>query len=205
MQRPTKDIVAEYEKDTNDKAEQFERDKEQSLFNKEQVKNRRMRFNAEIQDVRVEIKDKFPDGKVTEQNLINSGITTIYPLLCVKCDTFKIFPYQFLTKQGFDNGKNTCCLCMSMNSSVVQKYTKPKLFKCECGLSFVVKDSDAYYKHLADKTHQNHIDKMLHGVKYSQKELRHLCSLNKITYYKNMSIPVMVQTLTLLGDKLKLN
>ena len=182
MERPTKEVNDEYAKDVDDKVKQFEKDKEQALLNKEQVKNRRIRFDVEIEDVRIEIKDKYPEGKVKEPNLIKSGITNIYPLLCVKCDSFKVFPYQFLTKQGFDNGKNTCGVCMSINSSIVKKYTKPKLFKCECGSTFVSKDSDAYYKHLADKSHQNNMDKILNGVEYSQKQLRDLCRLNKIAF-----------------------
>ena len=78
MERPTKDVIDEYAKDVDDKVKQFEKDKEQALLNKEQVKNRRIRFDVEIEDVRIDIKDKYPEGKVKEPNLIKSGITNIY-------------------------------------------------------------------------------------------------------------------------------
>ena len=66
MERPTKDVIDEYAKDVDDKVKQFEKDKEQALLNKEQVKNRRIRFDVEIEDVRIDIKDKYPEGKVKD-------------------------------------------------------------------------------------------------------------------------------------------
>ena len=124
--------------------------------------------------------------------------------LCVKCETYKIFPYEFLTKQGFDNGKNTCSQCMAENTAQVKKYTKPKKFDCQCGLKFVSKDSEAYYVHISDKTHVTRMEKMLRGIRYSQKQLRDIAKINKIPYYKNLSMPDMVKQLDALGDKLVL-
>ena len=151
-----------------------------------------------------EIKQKYKDGKVKEPHLIKAGIKKIIPQMCVKCETYKVFPYEFLTRQGFDNGKNTCSQCMAENTAQVKKYTKPKKFNCECGLKFVSKDRDAYYIHISDKTHAGRIEKMLRGVRYSQKELRDIAKINKIPYYKNLSMPDLVKQLDALKDKLKL-
>ena len=77
-------------------------------------------------------------------------------------------------------------------------------FNCECGLKFVSKDSEAYYVHISDKTHVTRMEKMLRGIRYSQKQLRDIAKINKIPYYKNLSMPDMVKQLDALGKKLKL-
>ena len=93
---------------------------------------------------------------------------------------------------------------MAENTAQVKKYTKPKKFICECGLKFVSKDSDAYYIHISDKTHVGRMEKMLRGVRYNQKDLREIAKINKIPYYKHLSMPDMVKQLDALGSKFKL-
>ena len=93
---------------------------------------------------------------------------------------------------------------MADNTAQVQKYAKPKKFNCECGLKFVSKDSEAYYVHIFGKTHVTRMEKMLRGIRYSQKQLRDIAKINKIPYYKNLNMPDLVKKLDDLGSKLKL-
>ena len=204
MERPTPDVFKDYQKDINERDKKLEDDKQEYVANRTELKSKRLKQAEEYGDVVQEIKQKYPDGKVHEKVLRDSGIKKIIPNLCVKCETYKIFPYEFLTKQGFDNGKNTCSLCMATNTAQVKKYTKEKKYSCKCGLKFVSKDADAYHIHIADKTHKTRMEKMLRGVKYSQKQLRDMCRLNTIPYYKNLSMPEMVKQLDALGSELKL-
>ena len=204
MERPTPDIEALYRKDIDEKEQQQEKDKEEYVANKTALKTKRMKQAEEFGQVLGEIKEKYNGGKVKEPNLIKAGIKKIYPMLCVKCETYKVFPYDFITAQGFDNGSNKCSVCMAENTAQVRRYTKPKKFNCECGLKFVAKDSEAYYIHISDKTHAGRMEKMLRGVRYSQKDLREIAKINKIPYYKNLSMPNLVKQLDALGDKLKL-
>jgi len=204
MERPTPDVLVDYQKDIDARAKRQEKEKEEYVSNRTELKTKRMKQAEQYGEVIEEIKQKYPDGKVKEKLLRDAGIKKIIPQMCVKCDTYKIFPYEFLTKQGFDNGKNTCSQCMAQNTAQVKKYTKPKRFICECGLKFVAKDSEAYYIHISDKTHAGRMEKMLRGVRYSQKELRDIARTNKIPYYKNLRMPDLVKKLDALGDKLKL-
>ena len=204
MERPTPDVLVDYQKDIDARAKQQAKDKEEYLANKTALKTKRLMQAEQYGEVVQEIKEKYPSGKVTEKLLKDAGIKKIIPQMCVKCEIYKVFPYEFLTKQGFDNGKNTCSQCMAENTAQVKKYTKQKKFVCECGLKFVSKDSDAYYIHISDKTHAGRMEKMLRGVRYSQKELRDIAKINKIQYYKNLSMPDLVKQLDALKDKLKL-
>ena len=204
MERPTPDVFKDYQKDIDERDKKLEDDKQEYVANRTELKSKRLKQAEQFGEVLEEIKEKYPGGKVKEPHLLKSGIKKIYPMLCVKCDTYKIFPYNYLTRQNFDNGKNTCSLCMAENTEQVKKYTKEKKYSCECGLKFVSKDADAYHIHIADKTHKTRMEKMLRGVKYSQKQLRDMCRLNTIPYYKNLSMPEMVKQLDELGSELKL-
>lgn len=204
MERPTPDVLVDYQKDIDARKKQEQKEKDEYVSNKTALKTKRMKQAEQYGEVIEEIKQKYKDGKVKEPHLIKAGIKKIIPQMCVKCETYKVFPYEFLTRQGFDNGKNTCSQCMAENTAQVKKYTKPKNFECQCGLKFVSNQTEAYYIHMADKTHETRIAKVLRGVRYSQKELRDMCSLNKIPYYKNLSMPDMVKKLDDLGSKLKL-
>ena len=204
MERPTPDVLKDYQKDIDARKKQEQKEKEEYVSNKTALKTKRMKLAEQYGEVVQEIKEKYPGGKVKEPNLIKAGHKKIIPMLCTKCETYKVFPYDFLTKQGFDNGKNTCSQCMAENTKLVKKYTKEKKFICECGLKYVSNDSDAYYIHISDKTHETRMQKMLRGVRYSQKELRDIAKINKIPYYKNLSMPDLVKQLDALGSKLKL-
>ena len=204
MERPTPDVLVDYQKDIDARAQQQVKEKEEYVSNRIALKTKRMKQAEEYGEVIEEIKQKYKDGKVKEPHLIKAGHKKIIPFMCVKCETYKIMPYEFLSKQGFELGRNTCSQCMAENTAQVKKYTKEKKFNCECGKSFVSKDSDAYYIHISDKTHAGRMEKMLRGVRYSQKELRDIAKINKIPYYKNLSMPDLVKQLDNLGSKLKL-
>ena len=204
MDHPTPDVLVDYQKDIDARAKRQEKEKEEYVSNQTAFKTKRLMQAEQYGEVVQEIKEKYPGGKVTEKLLKDAGIKKIIPQMCVKCEIYKVFPYEFLTRQGFDNGSNKCSVCMAENTEKVKKYTKPKKFNCECGKSFVSKDSDAYYIHVSDKTHETRMQKMLRGVRYSQKELRDIARINKIPYYKNLSMPDLVKQLDALGDKLKL-
>ena len=204
MEHPTPDVLVDYQKDIDARAQQQAKEKQEYVSNRTALKTKRLMQAEQYGEVIEEIKQKYPRGKVQEPHLIKSGIKKIIPMLCIKCDIYKVFPQDFLTKQGFDNGSNKCSVCMAENTEKVKKYTKPKKFNCECGKSFVSKDSDAYYIHISDKTHETRIAKVLRGVRYSQKQLRDIARINKIPYYKNLNMPDLVKQLDALGDKLKL-
>jgi hypothetical protein len=204
MERPTPDVLKDYQKDIDARAQQQEKEKEEYVSNRTALKTKRMKQAEQYGEVIEEIKQKYKDGKVKEPHLIKAGIKKIIPQMCVKCETYKVFPYDFLTRQGFDNGSNKCSVCMAENTAQVKKYTKPKKFECQCGLKFVSNQTEAYYIHMADKTHETRIAKVLRGVRYSQKELREIAKINKIPYYKNLSMPDLVKQLDALKDKLKL-
>lgn len=204
MERPTPDVIDEYKKVADEISSVDERDIILFKRRSEELKLRRMKNADDYNEVVEEIKNKYPDGVVKEPHLINKGISKVIPLLCSKCDCYKIFPYQFLTKQGYDNGKNNCSLCMSINTCGVRKYTKKNDYTCDCCLKFDSNDCDKYLKHIEDKSHQNRLDKMLNGVRYNQKQLRELCSINNIAYYKSLTIPNMVKMLKLLGKDIKM-
>ena len=73
-----------------------EKEKEEHVSNRTELKTKRMKQAEEYGEVIEEIKLKDPDGKVKEKLLRDAGIKKTIPNLCVKCETYKIFPYEFL-------------------------------------------------------------------------------------------------------------
>jgi hypothetical protein len=167
--------------------------------------NTRIRNKLEEQrkEVLHEIKTDYPKG-INESYLLNQGINKIIPMKCNNCNNFRIYPYQFLTKQGRMGVKGNCSFCMEDTSKITQKSLDKNKVKCKCGISYYHSDN-GYYAHISTSRHQNNMKKLVNGVKYSAKELDKLCSLNNIPYYKTLDMIGAAEKLNNLGDKLKTN
>lgn len=167
--------------------------------------NRRIRDKAEEQkkEVLYEIKTNYPNG-ITESYLLNKGFNKIIPMKCDNCKNYRIFPYQFLTKQGRMGIKNKCSFCMSDDSKVTQKSLDKNMVECKCGIKYYASDNGKA-KHENTSRHINNMKKLVKGKKYSSKEMDKLCSLNNILYYKSLDMKSQAEALNKLGDKLKTN
>ena len=167
--------------------------------------NTRIRNKLEEQrkEVLHEIKTEYPKG-ITEPYLLNQGINKIIPMKCDSCNNFRIYPYQFLTKQGRMGLKNKCSFCMEDTSKITKKSLDKNMVTCKCGIKYYHSE-DGHYKHIATSRHQNNMKKLVNDKKYTAKELDKLCSLNNIPYYKSLDMIAQADALNKLGDKLKTN
>ena len=163
----------------------------------------RDKYEDQKNEVIQEIKTQYPAG-VTEKYLLDKGINTIVPMKCDNCKNFRIYPYQFMTKQGRMGLKNKCSFCMEDDSKITQKSLNKNMKVCECGIKYYHSD-DGYYKHIATSRHINNMKKLVNGKKYTAKEMDKLCSLNGILYYKSLDMIGQAEQLNKLGDKLKTN
>jgi len=170
---------------------------------KEKNSSIRNKLEEQRKEVLHEIKTDYPDG-ITEPYLLNQGINEIVPMKCDSCNNFRIYPYQFLTKQGRMGTKGNCSFCMADTSKITQKSLDKNKVTCKCGIRYYHSEN-GYYAHIQTSRHQNNMKKLVNGVKYSAKELDKLCSLNNIPYYKTLDMIGAAEQLNKLGDKLKTN
>ena len=139
--------------------------------------------------------------KVVEPDLINKGFNIVYPFNCAKCGIVKAFPYDFLTTDKNDNGKNHCSQCMKSASETIKKCTSKNNVKCACGVSY-------YCTPLSKLNHENtmkHLNnirqlKIFNGNIYKQSELRLICSLNGVKDYKALTIDEMIEGILKVKD-----
>jgi len=139
--------------------------------------------------------------KVVELDLINKGFNIVHPFNCAKCGIVKAFPYDFLTTDKKDNGKNHCSQCMKSASETIKKCTSKNNVKCACGVSY-------YCTPLSQANHENtnkHLNnirqlKIFNGKIYKQGELRAICSLNGVKDYKALTIDEMIEGILKVKD-----
>jgi len=139
--------------------------------------------------------------KVVELDLINKGFNIVHPFNCAKCGIVKAFPYDFLTTDKKDNGKNHCSQCMKSASETIKKCTSKNNVKCACGVSY-------YCTPLSQANHENtnkHLNnirqlKIFNGNIYKQGELRAICSLNGVKDYKALTIDEMIEGILKVKD-----
>jgi len=170
---------------------------------KEENTRIRNKLDEQRKEVLHEIKTDYPKG-INESYLLNQGINKIIPMKCNNCNNFRIYPYQFLTKQGRMGVKGNCSFCMEDTSKITQKSLDKNKVTCKCGIKYYHSDN-GYYAHISTSRHQNNMKKLVNGVKYTAKELDKLCSLNNIPYYKTLDMIAQADALNKLGDKLKTN
>ena len=170
---------------------------------KEKNSSIRNKLEEQRKEVLHEIKTDYPDG-ITEPYLLNQGINEIVPMKCDSCNNFRIYPYQFLTKQGRMGTKGNCSFCMADTSKITQKSLDKNKVTCKCGIRYYHSEN-GYYAHIQTSRHQNNMKKLVNGVKYTAKEMDKLCSLNNIPYYKTLDMIGAAEQLNKLGDKLKTN
>ena len=170
---------------------------------KEKNSSIRNKLEEQRKEVLHEIKTDYPKG-ITESYLLNQGINKILPMKCNNCNNFRIYPYQFLTKQGRMGVKGNCSFCMNDTSKITQKSLDKNKVTCKCGIRYYHSDN-GYYAHISTSRHQNNMKKLVNGVKYTAKDMDKLCSLNNIPYYKTLDMIAQADALNKLGDKLKTN
>lgn len=172
---------------------------------KENRKLTKQKIDKEYEEVLNEIKEKYPTGEIVEKYLRETlCISKIYPQMCNSCNHFKIYPYEFLTKQGRDNGKNRCQTCMSEKTKSSRQSVEKHQVRCKCGVLYYGNE-DNYYKHINSKQHLNNMEKLVKGVRYTEAQMFQLCRLNHIPYYKTMNQKKMAEVLNNLGDELKVD
>ena len=170
---------------------------------KEKNSSIRNKLEEQRKEVLHEIKTDYPDG-ITEPYLLNQGINEIVPMKCDSCNNFRIYPYQFLTKQGRMGTKGNCSFCMADTSKITQKSLDKNKVTCKCGIRYYHSEN-GYYAHIQTSRHQNNMKKLVNDKKYTAKEMDKLCSLNSIPYYKTLDMIAQADALNKLGDKLKTN
>jgi len=150
-----------------------------------------------LEDVK-EIHERY-GYKVVEPDLINKGFNIVHPFNCAKCGIVKAFPYDFLTADKKDNGKNHCTQCMKSASQTVKNCTSKNNVKCACGVSYYCTPL-SQVKH--EKKHLNNIRqlKIFNGKIFKQGELRMICSLNGVKDYKELTIDEMIEGILKVKD-----
>ena len=108
MEHPTSDVLADYEYDRKESFDYNTKLEVEMRRRHEDNKRQRLRYEAQYEEVLHEIKKDYKDTKVKEPYLLKQNIEDIFPLMCNKCNTYKVFPYQFLTKQNRDHGRGNC-------------------------------------------------------------------------------------------------
>jgi len=191
----------EYNEDEVDLVEARHRTREEQIMSEVQFRKqaRQDRENERNRDLEKEIKDIHSKYgyEVKEEYLLIQGITKVFPLICNKCKTFKVFPYAFLTRTNKDNGKNHCSTCMNESSKTVSKCVEKNKLNCPCGLSYYCTDLKKS-KHELSKTHINGVKqlKINNGKRiYKIGELRRICSANSIKYYNTLKLDEMLDQL----------
>ena len=86
-----------------------EKEIQNEILDRKQI---RIRKDLERENTIKEMHEKY-GYKVTEPNLISQGCRKVFPQDCAKCKNIKCFPYEFLTDEKLDSGKNHCTQCMS--------------------------------------------------------------------------------------------
>ena len=170
---------------------------------KEENTRMRNKLDEQKKEVLHEIKTDYPKG-ITEPYLLNQGINKIIPMKCNNCNNFRIYPYQFLTKQGRMGIKGNCSFCMADTSKITQKSLNKNMVECQCGIKYYASDN-GHAKHVMTSRHINNMDKLVQGKKYTAKQMDKLCSLNNIPHYKSLSMIHAAEQLNKLGDKLNTN
>ena len=192
-------IIDPLEKEAKRSAEIVAEDKQR----KEDNKKIRNKLEEQKKEVLHEIKTDYPKG-VTEPYLLEKGIDKVLPMKCNNCKNYRIYPYQFLTKQGRMGIKGNCSFCMEDTSKITLKSLNKGMVTCKCGIKYYGSD-DGYYKHIQTSRHQNNLKKLVNDKKYTAKEMDKLCSLNGIPYYKTLDMIGQADALNKLGNKLKTN
>lgn len=158
-----------------------EMEKREAKIRKQENKKKRSNENEERLEVERDILKRYGSTKVKDENLIKKGITDISPRCCMACNTYKIFPYEFLNAKGNDNDKSNCSKCMSEISKRVSKYK----VECVCGTSFNPTDI-GQSKHECSRTHINALKQLKAtglNVVYKMPSLIKICEANDIKYY----------------------
>jgi hypothetical protein len=176
-----------------------EMEKREAKYRKQENIKKRRDENEERLEVEIDILKIYGSNKVKEEHLIKKGITSIYPRCCMKCFTYKIFPYSFLTAKGSDNDKSNCTNCMAEITKRVMKYK----VKCVCGTLYLNTDL-GQSKHECGRTHINALIQMKAtglNIVYKMPSLRKICSANKIKNYNALTLDEIFKELKAL-DKI---
>jgi hypothetical protein len=180
-----------------EKDEIREKEIQREVLDRKQI---RIRKDLERENTIKEMHEKY-GYKVIEPHLISQGCRKVFHQDCAKCNMIKCFPYEFLTTDKKDNGKNHCTQCMKSASETVKKCTSKNNFKCGCGVSY-------YCTPLSQAKHENTIKhlnnirqlKIFNGNIYKQNELRLICSLNSVKDYKGLTIDEMIEGILKVKD-----
>ena len=162
---------------------------------KHKNKIRREQYNKDRDKIIELIRVKYPSGldEVKHKNLIRDGVKII-PICCCKCNSWKIFPFDFIGLNGRDYGANKCKICTYADTRVSKKYKDSNRIKCECGICYIGTDN-LIAKHMISKQHIDRVSEMIKGVRYTKGELIKLCSYYSIPYYKRLNFRQMIDVL----------
>jgi len=186
-------VQAGYEKlDENEKLE--------ARYRRNANIKKRTNDKEEKLEVEREIIKLYGSNIMKDEKYIKKHITTIYPFNCVKCDTYKIYPYQFLNAKDYISSKN-CTSCIAFESARIKKYKDKNPIKvqdiidCPCGKTCTATN---LLKHNETAGHINGLEQLkIRGLRKSLdvKELRLLGSANNIKFYYKLKASVIIDAL----------
>lgn len=169
-----------------------ETEKKKARSRKEARQEKEKRYLEDVEDIH-----KRYGYKVVEPELINKGFNIVHPFNCVKCGIVKAFPYDFLTTNKQDNGKNHCSQCMSINTKKVKECVAKNKIECECGMTYYATELNTC-KHQISKAHINAVSQMkIKGLNKICKiqEMRKIAQANKIYNYYSLKMEEIIAEL----------
>ena len=92
MEHPTSDVLADYEYDRKESLNYNTKLEVEMRRRHEDNKRQRLRYETQYEEALHEIKKDYKDTKVKEPYLLKQNIEDIFPLMCNKCNTYKVFP-----------------------------------------------------------------------------------------------------------------
>ena len=116
---------------------------------------------------------------------------------CIKCNVYKAFPEDFLTKSGNVPSKDLCYECNSLRTEKYNAFKKDKMRVCACGVSYLCTDIDKQIIHESTDRHKKALlrNQDVKGVKYNISQLRQICNHNKIINASRMNKEEIIKKL----------
>lgn len=172
---------------------------------KDNIKKRRDDEEERL-EVEKEIIKIYGSKVITDEKFIKKHITSIYASNCETCNTYKIYPYEFINGKGGLGFKNNCTACMKINSDCINKYKNDckkkdidEKVECPCGKHIYPNDLE---RHNETLYHINGVAQLrIRGLNkvLNVKELRFLASANNIKLYYTLKASVIIDNLIRLG------